>query len=141
MNHSTQKTTKRKPASVKASPQLEPKESTQNAESFAGHESYILGTAPQKTQAEKLALLDQVFSEFDRKVDWVSSRIYRSLNADRWMNCWNVHKVKRDQREEFEQIIAHLRSRDPVLRRAIEGIEWQGQGATVLLHQGGASHE
>ena len=88
-----------------------------------------------------MALLDEIFSEFDRKVEWVSGRIYRALNADRWMNCWNVQKVKRDQREEFEQIIAHLRSRDPVLRRAIEGIEWRGQGATVLLHQGGASHE
>ena len=104
------------------------------AERFAGQEN-----APQKSRAERLAALDKLMSDFDRKAEWISTRLHRSLNSDRWVNCWRARTVPKSERAEFERIIAHLRSRDPVLRRAIGAIEWH-QGVTVALNQGGSHH-
>ena len=91
------------------------------------------------SRAERLAALDELMSDFDRKADWVSGELHRSLNSKRWLNCWRVRKIPQSERAEFERIIAHLRSRDPVLRRAIGAIEW-GKGVTVALDQGASNH-
>ena len=127
------------PADRKASPLSEAgleRSATKTAQKFAGHGLQQTLQMPRKlSRAERLAALDALMADFERKAEWVSVQLHHSLNADRWVNCWRVYKVPQPERAEFERIIVHLRSRDPVLRRAIEGIEW-GEGVTVALNQG-----
>ena len=114
------------------SPQaFEPIATKKNTETLA----QCPANAPQKSRAERITALDELMSDFDRKAEWVSVQLHHSLNSDRWVNCWRVYKVPQPERAEFERIIVHLRSRDPVLRRAIEGIKWD-EGVTISLRQG-----
>jgi hypothetical protein len=130
-NNHTQNPAKRKATSIKAS--------DRSAETLAPQMPRKLSrNAPQKSRTEKLAAVDEWMTDFDRKAEWVSREIYHSLNSDRWINCWKIQKVPKRQRKEFEQIIATLRSRDPVLREAIERIQW-GVGVVVWLNQGGSN--
>lgn len=135
MPHSTEFPAQCTPLSIKGLDRSTTNSANKTAERFAGQEN-----APQKSRSERLAALDKLMSDFDRKAAWISVELHRSLNSDRWLNCWRVRKIPQSERAEFERIIAHLRSRDPVLRRAIGAIEW-GKGVTVALDQGGGDRD
>ena len=136
------------PAIRKASPLASPlseagskRSATETAQKFAGHRLQDFPQMPRKlSRADRLAALDELMSDFDRKAAWISGELHRSLNSKRWLNSWSIRTVPPAERAEFERIIAHLRSRDPVLRRAIGAIEW-GKGVTVALDQGGGDRD
>ena len=141
MPHSTQFPAIRKATPIKASDRSATNSANKTAERFAGHRLQDFPQMPRKfSRAERLAALDVLMSDFDRKAAWISVELHRSLNSKRWLNSWRVRTVPLAERAEFERIIAHLRSRDPVLRRSIGAIEW-GKGVTVALDQGGGDRD
>ena len=123
-NNHTQFSQTRKVRSPQA---FEPIATKKNAETLA----QCPANAPQKSRSERIAALDKLMSDFDRKADWVSGELHQALR--RGKRVWSINFLPY-QRAELERILVHLRARDPVLRRAIiaDLIEWHGANDHIL---------
>ena len=127
------------PAIRKASPLASPlseagskRSATETAQKFAGHRLQDFPQMPRKlSRADRLAALDELMSDFDRKADWVAGELHQALRKDK--RTWSINFLPH-QRAELVRIIAYLQARDPVLRRAIiaDLIEWHGANDHIL---------
>lgn len=98
----------------------------------------IFRNAPQKTRAEKLAAVDQLMADFDRKVAWVEKQLYKAI--DHRFYWWHVDRVTKAERPEFAAILARLRLRDPVINRAIDSVNFIDGGGVTVWFWVGANH-
>ncbi len=90
-----------------------------------------------KSRAEKLAAVDELMSDFDRKVAWVEKQLYKAI--EHRFYWWHIDRVTKAERPEFAAILARLMLRDPVINRAIDSVNFIDGGGVTVRFWGGAN--
>ena len=110
----------------------------QSSESTSVARLNLRDNAPKKTRAEKLAAIDELMSDFDRKVAWVEKQLYKAIDGGFYW--WNIERVTKAERPEFAAILARLRLRDPAINRAIDSVNYIDRNSVTVWFWVGANH-
>ena len=124
-----------KPSPYTAFPRSQSKESTKNAESFAGQESHM---CPANLRPPKKAKMPPLNVEH---IEWIHDRLTRSIElaaGNGGVGFWHC-PIRRHDRTELERIFKVLRRRDRLLNRWIDRISFGETFVTVWVW--GTSHE